>query len=145
MGDYRIQFVIDLLDCRIDPHEISRALAVTPDVARLKADRLGESGNFARRTAWHLYSKAASYEAGEDEHIAFLKGLLRGKEEMLASLAQHCSPKITIIINNEDNSLSGVLIDKWIARLAALMDCNIEIDVYRSFGPDEEWVDVSPG
>ena len=142
MGDYRVQVVIDLLDCRIDPHEISRALAVTPEVARLKGDRLGKSGNFARRTAWMLYSKASSYEADESEHIDYLKRILHGKEKLLAELAHKCSAKITVIVNNEDNSLSSLFLDNWLVKLAAMMGGHIDIDVYRSFGPDEGLVEL---
>ncbi len=139
MNEYRLQIVIDLLDCERNPVDITRKLGITPDVSHQKGEIIANTGRRRQRTMWMLYSKASAYDADEEEHIAYLRKLIDGKEYLFREISKECKSVVTILINNEDNFFSGMTIDQWLIRLAAAMNADIEIDFFRSRDLNEKF------
>ena len=121
----QIDLIIECGDA--DPVALTTRLGVDPTSAGRRGER-NPNLNLPRVNYWSRRSHANDRDAPLAEHWASLAPLFAGKAEIIRAAGANGRNRLTVIVDATDRAPS-VIIPPAMARFAALIDADIDVDI----------------
>lgn len=126
--EYSVQIDITIFTESVNINDIASSLPVHPDLISARGSRNLEK-MIPRRSSFSFRSKAASWEAGVDEHWASLSDMVKHNGKKLVDISRNAHTKITIIVEHKGR-FPSLCLPKEMVIFAASIGAVIDIDVY---------------